>query len=315
MGDGSANFTYLFDDVKLISTTPTGTQMNLPVTFDLPTVNYGLVGFGGADASTIEADPVVPSNKVAKVIRSATAETWAGTTITTLSGAVQIGFSSKIPFAASEKRMNVRVYSPTAGIPVRLKVEDYLDNTKTCETEATTTTANAWKTLTFDFGSPATGTATLNLANSYNKVSIFFNFGVAGSTAGEKTYYFDDIQFGPATSVQGVKEMPESYSLSQNYPNPFNPSTQISYSIQKSGMVSLKVYDVVGREVMSVVNGYQDAGSYVATVNTTGAKLASGIYIYRLSVVPLARRDLVPTEGWSGQAGPFTALGKMMLLK
>ena len=92
--------------------------------------------------------------------------------------------------------MSVRVWSPDAGIQVRLKVEDAADPTKSVETEATTTVANAWETLTFDFANQAAGTAALNLAYTYNKISIFFNFGVTGAVAGAKTYYFDDVAFG-----------------------------------------------------------------------------------------------------------------------
>lgn len=201
VGNGSADFTYLFDDIRLTTGTPPPpdtTQMNLPVTFDVPWVNYGLVGFGGAENSTIVDDPTMTGNKVAKVVKSATAELWAGTTVTAVTGGVQTGFKTKVPFTESEKRMNVRVWSPHAGIQVRLKVEDHLNNTITCETEATVTIANQWQTLVFDFGNPASGTAPLNLANNYNKASIFFNFGVTGAAAGERTYYFDDVQFGMA---------------------------------------------------------------------------------------------------------------------
>ena len=159
-------------------------------------------GFGGAEASTIITDPTLATNKVAKVIKSATAELWAGTTVTAVEGAVQTGFSSRIPFTAGEKRMNVRVWSPIAGIPIRLKVEDYLDPTKSCETEATCTLANTWVTLSFDFGNPASGTAALNLTYNYNKASIFFNFGVTGAVTGEKIYYFDDVQFGAPLPVE-----------------------------------------------------------------------------------------------------------------
>jgi hypothetical protein len=93
--------------------------------------------------------------------------------------------------------MTVRVWSPDAGIQVRLKVETAGDPTRSVETEATTTVANAWETLTFDFANQAAGTAALNLAYTYNRVSIFFNFGVTGATAGAKTYYLDDVTFGP----------------------------------------------------------------------------------------------------------------------
>ncbi len=194
--------TYYFDDVKFGAATvtpPSLTQMNIPVTFDDATVNYGLVGFGGAEQSTIVTDPTLATNKVAKVIKTATAELWAGTSITALAGTVQTSFANAIPFTATEKRMNVRIWSPHAGIQVRLKVEDKNDPTKSCETEATVTTANGWQTLTFNFANQAAGTAALNLAYSFNKASIFFNFGVTGAIAGERIYYFDDVKFGGVT--------------------------------------------------------------------------------------------------------------------
>ena len=84
--------------------------------------------------------------------------------------------------------MTVRVYSPRAGIPVRLKVEDAADNTRSVETEALTTKVNAWETLTFDFANQASGTAALNLAYTYNKVSIFFDFGKTGAAGGAGTF-------------------------------------------------------------------------------------------------------------------------------
>jgi hypothetical protein len=124
-------------------------------------------------------------------VKSAAAELWAGTTVST--GANQS--VDKIPFTATSTRMTVRVYSPRAGIPVRLKVEDAADVTHTVETEAMTTLSNAWETLTFDFAKPATGTAALNLAYTYNKVSIFFDFGKTGAAGGGGTFYFDDVAF------------------------------------------------------------------------------------------------------------------------
>ena len=296
MGDGTANFTYLFDDIKLeASTPPLLTQMNLPVTFDDPTINYGLVGFGGAEASTIVSDPLNAANKVGKVIKSATAEVWAGTTVTATTGGVQTGFSSKVPFTVSGTKMNVRVLSPDAGIHVRLKVEDYTDPTKSCETEAITTVANAWEGLTFDFSNPATGTAALNLGYNYNKASIFFNFGVTGATAGEKTYYFDDVKFGTYTSIQGENETPRVYYLSQNYPNPFNPTTVINYSVVTKAIVRLTVFNTLGQQVRQLVNEVKEAGNFNITFNASN--LTSGIYFYRL------------------ETGQFSEIKKMILIK
>jgi len=198
VGNGGPNFTYYFDEIKLVSGGggPTLTQMNLPVTFEDPTVNYGLVGFGGAEQSTIVVDPTNANNHVGKVIKSATAELWAGTTITATAGGQQTGFSAKVPFTAQEKRMNVRVWSPHAPIQVRLKVENYQNGAVSCETEATLAVANVWQTLVFDFGNHVSGTTPLDLNAYLNKASIFFNFGVTGAIAGERTYYFDDVKFG-----------------------------------------------------------------------------------------------------------------------
>jgi len=172
------------------------TQMSLPVSFDATGVGYGLSGFGGAEASTVVPDPTNAANMVAKVVRAANAETYAGTTITATSAAgVQLGLAPKFPFTVSDTRMSVRVWSPDAGIPVRLKVEDAADSGKAVETETTVTTAAGWQTLTFDFATQAAGTPALNVAYNYNKATIFFDFGRAKTAAVQKTYYFDDLSF------------------------------------------------------------------------------------------------------------------------
>lgn len=192
--------------IALISSAQT--QMSLPVTFDDPTVEYGLIGFGGAEASTVEADPTNPSNNVAKVIKSGGAELWAGTTITNPAGA---GFSAPIPFNSNLTTMTVRVWSPTAGTPVRLKVEDSANPTISVETEATTASAGSWEVLTFNFSNQATGTAALNFSNNYNKASIFFNFGTTGAIAGEQTYYFDDVMMGEPTGGPAQMDLPVTF--------------------------------------------------------------------------------------------------------
>lgn len=88
---------------------------------------------------------------------------------------------------------------------------------------------------------------------------------------------------------------PSAFVLEQNYPNPFNPSTVISYKLPANATVSLKVYDMLGREVKSLVNGPQSAGSH--SVAFSGSGLASGVYLYRL------------------EAGAYIATKKLMLLK
>jgi photosystem II stability/assembly factor-like uncharacterized protein len=116
------------------------------------------------------------------------------------------------------------------------------------------------------------------------------------------------------TSVESLStNLPVGFSLSQNYPNPFNPSTTIRYELPRALQVKLSVYDILGREVSVLVNERREAG--VHEVKFDGSSLASGVYFYRLSVSPLARRDLVPTDGRDGHAGDFTQAKRLLLLK
>ena len=80
--------------------------------------------------------------------------------------------------------------------------------------------------------------------------------------------------------VSKNKEIPEKYSLAQNFPNPFNPATNIHYSIPKAGNVSLKIYDAIGNEVSTVINGFVNAGVYNAEIDASG--WSSGVYFYTL---------------------------------
>lgn len=75
--------------------------------------------------------------------------------------------------------------------------------------------------------------------------------------------------------------IPDKYSLSQNYPNPFNPTTNIEYSIPKNSNVTLRIYDMLGKEVATLVNKQQDAGTYITTWNASD--YGSGVYFYRLT--------------------------------
>ena len=85
----------------------------------------------------------------------------------------------------------------------------------------------------------------------------------------------------PAVSVN-EGNLINTYYLSQNFPNPFNPSTRIEYNVGEPGLVQLKVYNVLGVEVASIVNEQQNAGNY--TIGFDAARLSSGVYFYSLSV-------------------------------
>ncbi|HKI77977.1 MAG TPA: T9SS type A sorting domain-containing protein [Ignavibacteriaceae bacterium] len=94
----------------------------------------------------------------------------------------------------------------------------------------------------------------------------------------------DNTSYNEALVTTGVEQttgLPENFDLKQNYPNPFNPSTKIAYSLSKESKVSLKIYDILGNEVATLVNSEQPAGVY--RVDFTANKLASGFYIARLN--------------------------------
>jgi len=95
---------------------------------------------------------------------------------------------------------------------------------------------------------------------------------------------FPPVQWftGVATSVDAPREQPEGYTLDQNYPNPFNPSTNIEFTLGQGGETTLKVYDISGREVATILSGQQlNAGSH--TYNFDASNLSSGVYFYRLN--------------------------------
>jgi len=182
-----------------------GIQIDLPVTFEDSTINYTMSDFG-ANVSTLVTDPYNPPNMVMQVVKTAQASTWAGTTIGTPDG-----FSTDIPLTLTDSKMTVRVWSPEAGTPIRLKVEDSNDNTHTCETESNTTVSGEWEVMEFNFLNQAPGTELLSIGLgfgwTYNMASIFFNFGTEGSVAGETTYYFDDVLFGGLGADYGCTDM------------------------------------------------------------------------------------------------------------
>jgi photosystem II stability/assembly factor-like uncharacterized protein len=103
------------------------------------------------------------------------------------------------------------------------------------------------------------------------------------------------IHFGKNNPVKTINIIPKEYSLSQNYPNPFNPVTNIKYQLPKDGFVTLKIYDITGREIAKLVNEQKPAGNYTVLFN--GSNFASGVYFYRI------------------QSGDFVQVKKMVLIK
>ena len=153
-----------------------------------------------------------------------------------------------------------------------------------------------WKLKTISLGD-------LGIAGNKKFHSIVIKKSPDGSEEGE--LYFDDLQTD-VVPVKGEIQLPEKFKLYQNYPNPFNPSTIIKYAIpvaqkaeSKASRVQLKVYDVLGREVATLVDKQQSAGTYQVIFSPEIVKggLPSGVYFYKL------------------KAGDFVQTHKMLLVK
>ena len=147
---------------------------------------------------------------------------------------------------------------------------------------SSTITNNNWA----NFGQNLPGGRVLSLF--VNDSSVFAGTELSG------------IWRAPLSAVTGVKQpiasaLPRSFQLEQNYPNPFNPSTTISYQLSEVSIVKLNVYDILGRQVATLVNGRQNAGNYNVTFNASN--LSTGVYFYRL------------------QAGTYSNTKKLMLIK
>lgn len=123
-----------------------------------------------------------------------------------------------------------------------------------------------------------------------------------GSAASAPSLDIDGIQVFKSwtnlVSVRNISTVADNFNLSQNYPNPFNPSTTINFSLAKAGFVTLKVYDITGKEVKSLVNSNMTAGKY--EVNANLSSLNSGVYFYTINV--------------TGDAN-YSATKKLMLVK
>ncbi len=160
-----------------------------------------------------------------------------------------------------------------------------------------------WKLKTISLGD-------LGISGDKKFHSIVVKRTVNGNS--ESELYFDDLQTDIILPVRTENSLPVTYRLYQNYPNPFNPSTTIKYSIPKTplnppfakggktgGFVTLKIYDVLGREISTLVNKEQAPGTYSVTFNAqyAASELPSGIYFYTL------------------RAGGFVQTRKMILLK
>jgi hypothetical protein len=168
--------------------------------------------------------------------------------------------------------------------------------------------------VSFNIQQLLTGTAFSLSAGSYWLGTLKFNYLEPGccinmafltnsavfNGLGTPMVYTTDWTFtdpGPCMTAlrQLSQEVPTKYSVSQNYPNPFNPTTSIKFTVPKSGFVSLKVYDILGRQVADLVNQVKSAGTYI--VDFDASTLTSGMYFYKF------------------ESNDFVSVKKMVLVK
>lgn len=155
-----------------------------------------------------------------------------------------------------------------------------------------------WKLVSWDMKNDGTGSwigdGVLNGSMTFDSYQFSYNPGSENTGV----YYLDDLRLakGVVVSVEDNKqEVPAAFMLAQNYPNPFNPATVIRYSLPENEFVTLKIYDMLGKLVSTLVNEYQQAGVFNYTFDAS--ELASGMYIYKI------------------QAGSKSQSRKMMLIK
>jgi hypothetical protein len=126
-------------------------------------------------------------------------------------------------------------------------------------------------------------------AQAETDVSFSFDVGREAKVGKKDTLVFEIRDASGGSWMKSVildYTAPKEYRLQQNFPNPFNPTTTIYYDLPHDSRVSIKVYDIIGREVRSLVNGVEEAGSH--DIRFDGRNLASGAYVYRLQADPIA---------------------------
>jgi len=206
--------------------------------------------------------------------------------------------------AANNGTDNVSVFLNTADFPLPVELISFTASAEGQNVNLKWSTAEELNNKGFDiernsFGSEWKKIGSIEGMGTTNNVTQY-SFGDNGLNTGTYSYRLKQIDYnGNFTyySLAGevVVGVPAKFSLAQNYPNPFNPETKINYELPENGFVSLKIYDMAGKEVMQLVNNVQDAGYY--SVKFSGVNLSSGIYFYKLS------------------AENFTAVKKMVLVK
>ena len=171
-------------------------------------------------------------------------------------------------------------------------IDSYLNKVTVCGDNGKIMTANDWG---FTFVDQLNGENRHFYGVSLRQSNIGVVVGEVGTAGTGAPLYYTTMNGGFVGITQTGTETPKNFSMSQNYPNPFNPTTKINFAIPKQGLVTLKVYDMLGKEIKTLVNEVKSAGSY--TVDFNGSQFSSGVYFYKI------------------QTGDFSEVKRMMLVK
>jgi len=178
-GNNGTGSVFFWDDVTFLAANVTPNYLVLPLDFQSTTYAYPFVNFGGGVATVVNnpnPSGINTSTKVGKMVKGPP-EVYGGSFIELVN---PINFSTLRTF-------KVKVYSPRVGARLLLKVENATNGGINFEREATTTTANTWEDLTFDY-------STIPLGLSYSRIVLIFDIGITGDGSANFTYYFDDIR-------------------------------------------------------------------------------------------------------------------------
>lgn len=238
----------------------------LPIDFQSSTLNYAFNNFGGATSTVIDNPDVSAGNgssKVAQFFKNAGSEVWAGSYLT---------LGEPIDFSTMQT-IKMKVWSPKAGIVVRMKLENLTDAEGFVEVDATTTIANGWEELSYDF-------AAANNDKTYQKVVVFFDFGVVGTGV---NYYYDDIK-----QSSGV----ETLQLPLTFQSP-----TLTYSFSGFGGANSAVID---NPDMSGINTSTKVANFV---RNAGSEVWAGTFILFPEPINFAVQKKIKMKVWSPQVG------------
>ena len=215
--------------------------------FNTAGLTYTATSFGDESASLVSTGVPAggPAGQVIKITRPASAQCWAGTTLS-VGDKLSVG---TVPFAANATTMTVRIHAPAAGLNVKLKLENANDPNRTVEVDVATTAAG-WQTLTFDFANPTPGTAALDLAATYNKLSIFPNFSCGAGAPADADFYIGPITFiganapaAPPLTPPGPPPTTNAYTI-LDFDNP--AVTAASFGAEGGGIAAAGSYPAGG---------------------------------------------------------------------